>query len=240
MKTKPNNIALDKSQSWQMFNDISPKYDLLNRLLSFGLDVHWRNQLASMIDTNEGIELLDLATGTADVLITCAKHRGNIKNAIGIDMAERMLDVGRLKIRNRGLDNLIHLKNGDATAIPFEDGRFDHVTISFGIRNVKDHNQALREMRRVIKEGGSALILEFSMPKFFLFRWMHICYLRLIVPLVGWLFSGHYKAYRYLNQTIEEFPYGDDFCALMQNAGFNQVKSTPLLFGVATIYEGKR
>ncbi|MCA9406535.1 MAG: ubiquinone/menaquinone biosynthesis methyltransferase, partial [Candidatus Omnitrophica bacterium] len=181
----------------------------------------------------------DAATGTADVLLSLIKD-DRVAKGQGIDMAARMLDIGRAKIQKRGLSHKITLTHADANKIPFENNHFDVATISFGIRNMEDPTAVLQELCRTLKPEGRALILEFSMPKNPILRAGHLFYLRTIVPLIGYIFSGHYKAYKYLNQTIEDFPYGDDFCRLMTTAGFHNVKANPLLWGVATIYQGDK
>lgn len=257
----PNeHLVLSKSDSWRMFDAISPRYDFLNHLLSLGLDVSWRRQLArflpagtgrdpfdlaqdaskSVLSKVEALSLLDVATGTADVLLTLVKGNPHIEEAVGIDLAEKMLSIGREKIARASLADKITLSHGDANHIPFEADRFDVVTIAFGIRNVEDHNRVLREMHRVLKKEGRALVLEFSLPGNAALRALHLFYLRTLVPLIGGIFSGHYRAYRYLNQTIETFPYGDDFCALMEFCGFKNVKAAPLMGGIATIYVGEK
>ena len=233
-------ITIKKSESWKMFDDISPRYDLLNRLLSFGLDIHWRNQLAKYVNSGESISVLDVATGTADVLLTFFRKCPNIDKAWGIDLSEKMMAVGQKKINQLGLQDKIQLKKGDACSIPFDNAQFDNVSISFGIRNVQDPLKALKEMCQVIRGDGTALILEFSMPKNLLIRVVHLFYLRWFVPVIGWIFSGHYRAYKYLNQTIEEFPSGKEFTSLMLKAGFKNTQTHPLLFGVATIYVGTK
>jgi len=232
--------TIKKSESWKMFDDISPRYDLLNRLLSFGLDIHWRNQLAKYVNSGESISVLDVATGTADVLLTFFRKCPNIDKAWGIDLSEKMMAVGQKKINQLGLQDKIQLKKGDACSIPFDNAQFDNVSISFGIRNVQDPLKALKEMCQVIRGDGTALILEFSMPKNLLIRVVHLFYLRWFVPVIGWIFSGHYRAYKYLNQTIEEFPSGEEFTSLMLKAGFKSTQAHPLLFGVATIYVGTK
>ena len=232
--------TIKKSESWKMFDDISPRYDLLNRLLSFGLDIHWRNQLAKYVNSAESISVLDVATGTADVLLTFFRKCPNIDKAWGIDLSEKMMAVGQKKINQLGLQDKIQLKKGDACSIPFDNAQFDNVSISFGIRNVQDPLKALKEMCQVIRGDGTALILEFSMPKNLLIRVVHLFYLRWFVPVIGWIFSGHYRAYKYLNQTIEEFPSGEEFTSLMLKAGFKSTQAHPLLFGVATIYVGTK
>ena len=232
--------AITKSTSWKMFNDISPRYDLLNHLLSFGLDIHWRRQLSRFISERSHQKVLDLATGTGDVLISLLNNNPRIQSGVGIDLANKMMTVGRTKIAENRLQSRITFRHGDAHHIPFEPDTFDATTIAFGIRNMSDPSRVLREMHRVLNAGGRTLILEFSLPNNPVIRAGHLFYLRHLVPLVGGLFSGHYQAYRYLNQTIETFPYGNDFCQMLLNAGFKNVKAHPLLFGVATIYYGDK
>jgi demethylmenaquinone methyltransferase/2-methoxy-6-polyprenyl-1,4-benzoquinol methylase len=221
-----------------MFDRIAPRYDILNRLLSAGLDVAWRRKLARLMPNRESLRLLDVATGTADQILMLIDRAPAIKEAIGIDMAERMLDKGRAKVRERGLEQRVHLKTGDALAIPEPDASFDVCTITFGIRNVVDVVAGLREMRRVLRPGGRALVLEFSQPEARWFRGIYFFYLRHILPAIGGWISGDREAYRYLNLTIETFPSGNAFCALMRQAGFEDVRAIPLTMGIATIYVG--
>jgi len=232
--------TITKSTSWQMFDDISPRYDFLNHLLSFGLDIHWRRQISRFLPNKTNQKVLDLATGTGDVLISLLNNNANVQSGIGLDLAGKMMHIGRHKIKQSKFETRITLKHGDAHHVPFDTNTFDVSTIAFGIRNMNDPGRVLREMHRVLNEGGKALILEFSLPANPLIRAGHIFYLRTIVPLIGALFSGHYRAYRYLNQTIESFPYGERFCQMMDNAGFKNVKAHSLLFGVATIYSGDK
>lgn len=229
-----------RREVWKMFDRIAGRYDLLNRMLSFGQDVVWRNRVARHLPKKENLRLLDLATGTADQLISIFKHNKDAGSAIGIDMAEMMLDVGRTKLKKRELNESITLQTGNAVKIPFSDQSFDATTISFGIRNVSDVSESLREMYRVLCPDGRAIILEFSLPKNALIRSGYLFYFRHILPRLGSLISGDSYAYKYLNQTVETFPYGRAFCELMTDAGFDNVKATPLTFGIATIYQGDR
>ena len=232
--------AIPKSESWRMFDDISPRYDFLNHLLSFGLDIHWRKRLAKFVTSRPGQIVLDLATGTADVLLSLFRHSPNVQSGYGIDLADKMLDIGRGKVARRGLEPRILLEHGDAHQIPFNAHTFDCATIAFGIRNMRSPTHVLSEMYRILNHEGRAVILEFSLPANAVIRSVHIFYLRHVVPLIGAMFSGNYNAYRYLNQTIETFPHGKEFCALLSNAGFTNVSANPVLFGVAMIYTGDK
>ncbi|MDA1044369.1 MAG: bifunctional demethylmenaquinone methyltransferase/2-methoxy-6-polyprenyl-1,4-benzoquinol methylase UbiE [Verrucomicrobia bacterium] len=225
---------------WKMFDRIAPRYDFLNRVLSFRRDVAWRKKMAAQLDDRKRIHLLDLATGTGDQIFHLLDAGADIESAIGMDMSEQMLAVGLEKIRQRGLSERVSLCVGDATSIPAESNCCDVTTISFGIRNVVDVSRALEEMMRVLRPGGCALILEFSMPTHALMRLGYSFYLRHLLPLIGGALSGDAYAYRYLNKTIETFPYGNAFCDLMRNAGFQNASFIPLTFGVASIYRGEK
>lgn len=223
-----------------MFDRIAPRYDLLNRLLSFRRDVAWRKRMGRMIPEGRDLKLLDIATGTADQILSLMTTTPRITQAVGVDMSEGMLDHGRKKITKLGWENRIELKTGDAMSIPEPGSSFDVATMSFGIRNVLNVTEALREVRRVLKPGGRAMILEFSTPANPLFRPLYFFYLRHILPVIGGMLSGDRTAYTYLNRTIETFPSGEDFCVIMREAGFVNVKATPLTFGIASIYQGDR
>lgn len=230
----------NKRTSWQMFDRIAATYDPVNRLLSFGLDRKWREKVNSLLPKKSDIRLLDLATGTADQILMLCKINSNIGPSIGMDLSEGMLEKGREKVRQQGRDQQIELRTGDAVKLPLEDESFDAVTMSFGIRNVPDVPAALREMLRVLRPGAKTLILEFSLPKNRLVRAGHLFYLRYVLPAVGGIISGDYQAYKYLNTSIEAFPYGDDFCALLTDAGFQKVTHHQVTFGIATVYEATK
>ena len=234
------NLVLPKSDSWEMFNSIAGRYDFLNRLLSLGQDIRWRKALKKFLPDAEGQSILDLATGTADVLIVLAKDNPKIHRGIGVDPAIKMLEIGRNKIKAQHLDDRLELAQGDAQALPFLDETFDCVTIAFGIRNIPDLRLALLEMYRVTKQGGRVLILEFSKPENLLLKCGHWLYLQTVVPLVGFLFSGNFKAYTYLNQTIQTFPCSDRFCKILKQMGFVEIESHPLMGGAATIYAAQK
>ena len=231
---------IEKKDSPEMFNKIAKTYDLVNRLLSFGLDKRWRKQISKKIPSRTELHLVDLATGTADVIIGLVRENPHITVATGLDLSEGMLEIGRKKVRNKKLDKRITLLTGDAQDVKIENDSVAAVTISFGIRNVPDVDQCLREMHRIIDKDGIAMVLEFSLPKNPIIRFGHLFYLRWVLPVVGGIVSGNFKAYKYLNTTIEDFPYGDAFCRKMVDAGFSSAKATPLSFGIATLYEGRK
>ena len=221
-----------------MFDRIAPRYDLLNHLLSLGCDFSWRRKTVRQLDAGTGLKVLDLATGTGDLLISLLAERPNIIEATGLDISENMLAVCGQKLRKRGLEDRAGLVCADASRTPFADGTFDTATMAFGIRNTADAGATLGEIHRVLKPGGTALILEFSLPACPVMRWFYLRYLRLVVPFVGSLVSGDRHAYRYLDTSIEAFQQPAEFCCLMQAAGFREVSAIPLTHGVASIYKG--
>lgn len=229
-----------RHQVWKMFDRIAHRYDLLNRLLSLGRDVAWRRQVSRYLPEREALSVLDLACGTADMLISLKQNSGRIKNGVGVDMAGEMLKIARKKIQDRNLDKVLSVVEGDALRLPIADGSFDAVTIAFGVRNLTDVSEGLRHMYRILNQGGRSLILEFSLPSNRVMRAIYLVYFRYVLPVVGSVVSGDSQAYRYLNRTVETFPHGDDFCQLMRQVGFEDIRAHPLTFGIATIYEGTR
>lgn len=229
-----------KIEVWRMFDRIARRYDLLNHLLSLGQDIRWRKKVGRFLTPEEGQYVLDLATGTGDQLLYLLKCSKKIAKAVGIDLAKQMLAVGRTKIHKRNLDDRIKLIEGDAQEIPYEDDVFDAATFTFGIRNVSDVERSISEIFRVLKPKGRVLILEFSLPENKIIRKFYFFYFRNILPVLGAIISGDRYAYRYLNQSVETFPYGNDFCELLRTGGFKQVSMQPLTFGIATIYWGDK
>ena len=229
-------LVLSKNDSPKMFDEIAGKYDLLNRLLSLGQDEPWRQQIRKCLPSKNIYDILDIATGTGDVILSLVKDNPAIHTAYGVDLAEGMLEIAKTKVKAAGLQSKITLQKADAQALPFLEQTFDAVTISFGIRNIPDLRLALLEMYRVLKKDGRVIILEFSLPQNVLIRVGHWFYINLFVPLLGYLVSGHNSAYRYLAQTIETFPYGDRFCRILKQMGFVNVQSKTLMGGVATVY----
>ncbi|MGB5105696.1 MAG: bifunctional demethylmenaquinone methyltransferase/2-methoxy-6-polyprenyl-1,4-benzoquinol methylase UbiE [Candidatus Zixiibacteriota bacterium] len=226
-----------RANVYQMFDRISHRYDLLNRILSLGLDIHWRNSAIEELEDERHERVLDLACGTGDVAIAAAranKHR----RVVAVDMASQMLTIAQSKIERAGLRERIQLTRGDGMSVPAGDSSFDAASIAFGIRNMPDTLACLREMLRVIRSGGTVVLLEFSLPANTILRKIHLMYLRWVLPVIGKVLSGDNYAYSYLNKTIETYPYGEQFCALMTQTGFVAVKARSLSMGIVTIYTG--
>ena len=225
---------------WNMFDKISPTYDRANRVMTFCLDQLWRKKMSTFLPKKNNLTLLDCATGTGDQLICFMENSQNIEKAIGIDLAQEMVTIGKKKIAAKPYAKKLSLQIASALEIPFPDQSFDCVTISFGIRNVTDVKKALAEFYRVLKPQGKVLILEGTVPQSLWLKPIHLFYLRHILPKIGGLISKNFDAYRYLNETIETFPSGEKFCDLLREAGFQEAKAHPQTGGVATIYSGNK
>lgn len=233
------NLPHAKSESYKLFDAIAGRYDVINTILSGGLHHFWRKALRRKLPESEEQRVLDLATGTADVALELVQDP-KVSKVFGIDLSRGMIDEGRAKVHRLHLDQRIQLDVGDAQALSFTDEQFHTATVSFGIRNMPDVPACLREMHRVLKPGGRCLILEFALPSSKVVRQLHLFYLRRILPVIGRMLSGHSTAYRYLNQTIEEFPYGPAFVALMREAGFENAGFRALTFGIVNLYWGDK
>ena len=229
-----------RQEIWKMFDRISSTYDCINKVMTFGLDGYWRRKISSFLPQGNQLKLLDCATGTADQIIALMEHTDRISQAVGIDLAEKMVAIGMKKIAKKSYFSSVDLKQASALEIPFSDQTFDCVTISFGIRNVCDTLLALKEFLRVLKPGGRLLILEGTIPNNPILKPFHLLYLRYILPFIGGAISHQTSAYRYLNETIETFPSGERFLHLMQTAGFHLTKSHRLTGGIVTIYQGDK
>ena len=223
-----------------MFDRIAHRYDLLNRLLSLGRDTAWRRRLAACLADRRGQRVLDLATGTADVLLDTCRDAQVLRLGAGLDPAGRMLDRGREKIARRRLEDRLVLVRGDATHIPFGADCFDAVTVAFGMRNIADVPGAFCEACRVLRAAGRLVVLEFSIPTHWAVRPAYLLYFRHVLPHVGAFLSGHGSAYRYLNQSVESFPCGQALCEAITAAGFTNVHAQTLTFGIATLYQGEK
>ena len=218
----------------EMFDDISGRYDFLNHFLSFGIDRGWRRKLVGILAARKPSVVLDVATGTGDLAMAIATL--NPQNITGIDISEKMLEVGRGKIAETGLGNLITLIRADAEMIPFPDNSFDAVTVAFGVRNYENLELGLLEMLRVLKPGGVMLILEFSQPTAFPMKQLYRIYSRLVIPVMGRAISGNSKAYTYLPESVAAFPSGKNFLDILLKLGLKNTEQIRLSMGIASIY----
>ena len=232
-----------REQVAEMFDTISPKYDLLNHVLSGGIDILWRKRAirelrASKTPAFSPKTILDIATGTGDFAIEALALKP--EKVIGVDISEGMLNIGRQKMKVRGLDHIIEMRSGDSERLPFKDNEFDAVIVSFGVRNFENLLKGLTDMHRVIRPGGVCVVLEFSNPRQFPFKQLYNFYSRTILPLIGRVVSKDASAYTYLPESVQAFPDGSDFLRIYQTAGFINTKWIPLTFGVASIYVGHK
>lgn len=236
---KRNILTENKNPIKSMFDSIAWRYDFLNHFLSFGIDRRWRKRAINEIAKQKKNPLiLDIATGTADMAIASMKiEPAAVK---GIDISEKMLELGRKKIEKLGLSGKIELFQADSENIPFEEDTFDAIMVAFGVRNFTDPLRGLCEMKRVLRDEGMVLILEFSKPSRFPFRNIYNFYFRFIIPILGKAFSGDKKAYSYLPESVMKFPDNENFMRLMKNAGFTETRQKKLTGGVASIYTGMK
>lgn len=223
----------------EMFDSIAPRYDLLNRLLSLGIDKRWRRFAVKQISYSTNGRILDVATGTADVALEIASSTPDKVTIVGVDFSPQMVELGRVKVEQSQFAKRITLQVAPCESIPFEDNIFDSATIAFGIRNVVDRLCGLKEMLRVLKPSGKIVILEFSNPRSKFFKALYNFYFLKILPVIGGLFSD-FGAYKYLPDSVLEFPSQEDFKAIMTEAGFKNVTHTDLTFGIATVYTGEK
>lgn len=219
----------------EMFDAIAPRYDLLNRLLSFGIDRRWRRYAVGLLTIPDQGTVLDIATGTGDVALEIAARTPASVRIVGADFTQGMLVHGRPKLAASPHGSRIELVNAPCEQLPFENERFDAVTIAFGIRNVVDRNAGLREMYRVLRPGGRVVILEFSNPRSRIFKAIYDFYFLQILPRIGGLISRR-SAYQYLPDSVQAFPPRSEFMQMMGDAGFRDITHTDLTFGIATVY----
>lgn len=226
-----------REQVERMFDNISPKYDLLNRLFSLGIDQGWRRKVVRLLGQEPVERLLDVATGTADLAILGATRA---KQVTGVDISEGMLAHGRTKVERKGLTQRVVLQRADSAALPFADGTFDAVTVAFGVRNFEHLEQGLREMARVLRPNGRIFVLEFSKPTKAPMKQLFRFYFHRVMPTIGRTLSKDSAAYTYLPKSVDAFPEGQAFLEIMARAGFREVKAEPLTGGIATLYTGRR
>ncbi|MCL6268267.1 bifunctional demethylmenaquinone methyltransferase/2-methoxy-6-polyprenyl-1,4-benzoquinol methylase UbiE [Flagellimonas myxillae] len=223
-----------KEQVTQMFDTISKDYDGLNRVISFGIDVKWRKRVVSILKEKKPASILDIATGTGDLAI--AMTATGAKRIVGLDISEGMLDVGRDKIAQKNLDSTIEMVVGDSENLSFEDQSFDAITVAFGVRNFENLEKGLKEIHRVLKPGGTLVILETSVPTKTPFKQGYHLYCRHIMPTIGKIFSKDRSAYAYLSESASKFPHGEAFNNILDKIGFIGIENMPQTFGVASIY----
>jgi len=234
---KNSNLS-KKRQITKMFDTISNEYDRLNRVISFGIDIKWRNKVVNLIKDENPENILDIATGTGDLAINLTKTRA--KKIIGLDISEGMLNVGLKKIKERKLNSLVEMIIGDSENLPFEDDSFDAVSVAFGVRNFETLEKGLSEIYRVLKVNGVFVVLETSIPQNPFFKQGYFIYTKFFLPLIGKLFSRDKTAYEYLSDSAAKFPFGEDFNNILKKIGFIRVEALPQTFGVATIYTASK
>ncbi|MDR2039945.1 MAG: bifunctional demethylmenaquinone methyltransferase/2-methoxy-6-polyprenyl-1,4-benzoquinol methylase UbiE [Bacteroidales bacterium] len=225
----------DKEDVRDLFDDIAPNYDKLNHLLSFNIDKTWRKKAIKQLDKHTK-KVLDVACGTGDLAIAAVKR--GISEVYGIDISEKMLEIGKEKIIKSGWQEKIHLQKGDSENISFDDNIFDAVTVAFGVRNFEHLETGLKEMNRVLKKEGKVVILEFSTPSTFPMKQLYAFYFKHILPVIGGTVSKNKQAYQYLPDSVAHFPQGKDFLQIMHRCGYNNTSMKSLTFGIARIYTG--
>jgi demethylmenaquinone methyltransferase/2-methoxy-6-polyprenyl-1,4-benzoquinol methylase len=233
IKPQQDSPVSKKLQVAKMFDNIAKSYDFLNHFLSFGMDFYWRKKAVSKL-TNNPKKILDVATGTADFAIAATKMKE--VQIIGIDISEKMLEIGENKIKQKGLEKQIKLQLADSENLPFESGSFDGITAGFGVRNFENLQLGLSEMCRVLKEDGIAVILEPSKPKAFPVKQIYSAYFHYILPFFGRLISKDNRAYNYLPESVDTFPENEKFIDILKAVGFTKAQHLPLTLGIVSLY----
>ncbi|WP_234736597.1 bifunctional demethylmenaquinone methyltransferase/2-methoxy-6-polyprenyl-1,4-benzoquinol methylase UbiE [Tellurirhabdus bombi] len=227
-----------REQVAEMFDNISPKYDLLNHVLSAGIDIYWRKKAIRLLKPEQPKKILDIATGTGDFAIEALALKPD--KVIGVDISEGMLAIGREKMKKLGHDAVIELRTGDSEKLLFPDNEFDAVIVSFGVRNFENLLRGLTDMYRVTRPGGTCVVLEFSKPRRSPFKQLYAFYSNTVMPMIGRLISKDQSAYTYLPESVQAFPDGPDFIRIFEQAGFTKTRWISLTFGICSIYIGKK
>ncbi len=230
--------ASKKEQVAEMFNNISHRYDFLNHFLSLGIDILWRKKAIRLLKKDQPKQILDIATGTGDFAIEALAL--NPDKVIGVDISAGMLEHGKQKMKRKELDHIIDMQMGDSEKLLFENNTFDAVIVSFGVRNFENLEKGLSDMFRVLKPGGKTVIIEFSRPRRFPMKQLYNFYFKSILPIIGKLISKDQSAYTYLPESVEAFPDGNDFLAILEKVGFKSTECRPLTFGISSIYIGQK
>ena len=227
-----------KEQVTKMFDGISKQYDVLNRVISLGIDQSWRRKVVRLAGENKPQRIIDVATGTGDLAI--ALKATGAKEIIGLDISPGMLSIGAEKVKKLVLDQQINMVLGDGEKLPYPDNYFDVATVAFGVRNFEALEQGLAEIFRVLRSQGSLLVLETAVPSRFPFKQGYKIYSGLLVPLIGRLFSRDQNAYQYLTDSAAVFPHGKAFNNILEKIGFIEVRDNPQTLGVASIYSATK
>jgi len=227
-----------KEQVTKMFDTISKDYDGLNRVISFGIDVNWRKKVVKLVKEKKPEKILDIATGTGDLAIQFSETTAS--KIIGLDISNGMLEIGKSKVKKKGLQERIELVLGDSENMTFQDNSFDAVSVAFGVRNFENLEKGLKEIYRVLKPNGIFVILETSVPTKTPYKQGYKIYTKYVLPLIGKVFSKDRSAYKYLCESASVFPYGEALNNILREIGFISVKDFPQTFGVATIYSATK
>ncbi len=230
--------ASKKEEVRTMFDNIAGRYDFLNRVLSLRIDVAWRNKAIRILKSYKPAHVLDVACGTGDFSIAALKSGAS--QVTGVDISEKMLEAGRVKLRDKQLNDRITLLSGDSEQLQFDTGTFDAATVAFGVRNFEQLDKGLEEMFRVLKPGSPVVILEFSKPRVFPVKQLYHFYFSTILPLIGRLVSGDARAYTYLFESVSAFPEGEAFLSHLRKAGFKNCQVKRLTFGICSLYSGEK
>jgi demethylmenaquinone methyltransferase/2-methoxy-6-polyprenyl-1,4-benzoquinol methylase len=228
-----------KKQVEQMFDNIAPKYDFLNRFLSLGIDKYWRKIAIQQLVAAKPTQVLDIATGTADLAIECLKQVPDA-SIVGLDLSAQMLAMGDEKLKKLGLTEKIKLIQGDSENLPFEHNKFNAISVAYGVRNFENLERGLQEMYRVLAPSGKLVVLEFSRPRIFPLKQLFNFYFKNILPRIGNSTAKDKRAYTYLYESVQAFPDGEDFVQLLQKNGFKNCQCISLTFGICSVYTGEK
>ena len=238
IKPNQNNPEAKKKQVTHMFDGISKSYDLLNRIITLGIDVIWRKRVVRLLKKEAPDTILDIATGTGDLVLALAKL--NAKKIIGLDISPGMLEIGKKKVLAQNITDSIKMQLGDSEALHYEDNSFAAVTVAFGVRNFENLDKGLLEIFRVLKPKGTLVILETAVPKNYFLKTFYMLYTQNIMPFIGKLFSKDRSAYKYLSDSAATFPHGEVFNNILRKNGFIEVEDLPQTLGIASIYFAKK
>ncbi|MFY0592825.1 bifunctional demethylmenaquinone methyltransferase/2-methoxy-6-polyprenyl-1,4-benzoquinol methylase UbiE [Roseivirga sp.] len=227
-----------KEQVAEMFNNISHRYDFLNHFLSLGIDILWRKKAIRLLKADQPKQILDVATGTGDFALEALAL--NPDRVVGVDISAGMLEMGKVKMKKKGVDHIIDMQMGDSEKLLFEDNTFDATIVAFGVRNFENLKKGLSDMHRVVKPGGKTVIIEFSRPRTFPMKQLYNFYFKSILPIIGKLISKDQSAYTYLPESVDAFPDGQDFLDILSEVGYKKIECRPLTFGISSIYIGQK